>query len=164
MLQSSEPRIFRESRNYKQPSDVFYKKLQHRCFPVKFANSLNIPILRNICELLLLKECYKQLVTRVKVRKIPLAGGLWTNGRERRVSSIFNTESEYATVRSISHYIQLPQMSDIYVSFKFLISRKEAPLITFQCDRVHFWCRTIPSAGTFTEMEILRGLFFSTFL
>ena len=104
------------------------------------------------------------MVTRVKVRKTPLARGLWTSGGERRVSSIFNTEKEYAIVRSISHYIQLPQMSDIYVSFKFLISREEASLITFQSDRVHFWCRTIPSAGTFTEMEILRGLFFSTFL
>ena len=30
------------------------KKVQHRCFPVKFAKSLRIPILKNICERLLL--------------------------------------------------------------------------------------------------------------
>ena len=32
----------------------FTKKLQHRCFPVKFAKLLRIPILKNICERLLL--------------------------------------------------------------------------------------------------------------
>ena len=30
------------------------KKLQHRCFPVKFAKIFRIPILKNICEQLLL--------------------------------------------------------------------------------------------------------------
>ena len=30
------------------------KKIQHRCFPVKFAKFLRIPILKNICERLLL--------------------------------------------------------------------------------------------------------------
>ena len=30
------------------------KKVQHRCFPVKFAKFLRIPILKNICERLLL--------------------------------------------------------------------------------------------------------------
>ena len=31
------------------------KRLQHRCFPVKFAKFLKTPILKNICELLLLQ-------------------------------------------------------------------------------------------------------------
>ena len=30
------------------------KRLQHKCFPVKFAKSLRIPILKNICERLFL--------------------------------------------------------------------------------------------------------------
>ena len=34
--------------------NVFTKKLQHRCFPVKFAKLLRIPILNSICERLLL--------------------------------------------------------------------------------------------------------------
>ena len=32
------------------------KRLQHRCFPVKFAKFLRTPILKNICGRLLLKE------------------------------------------------------------------------------------------------------------
>ena len=34
------------------------KRLQHRCFPVKFVNFLRTPILKNICERLLLKRCW----------------------------------------------------------------------------------------------------------
>ena len=39
-----------------EPRDCNFirKKLQHRCFPVKFAEVLRIPILKNICERLLL--------------------------------------------------------------------------------------------------------------
>ena len=39
----------------KQPPEVFIKKrLQHRCFPVKFTKFLGTPILKNICQRLLL--------------------------------------------------------------------------------------------------------------
>ena len=40
----------------KQPPACYFftKKLQHRCFPAKFAKCLRIPILKNICERLLL--------------------------------------------------------------------------------------------------------------
>ena len=38
----------------------FYKKrLQHKCFPVKFAKLLKTPILKNICKRLL-REIYKK--------------------------------------------------------------------------------------------------------
>ena len=36
------------------------KRLQHKCFPVKFAKLLRIPILRNICKRLLLEVFYKK--------------------------------------------------------------------------------------------------------
>ena len=36
-----------------QARNVIKKRLQHRCFPVNIANVLRIPILNNICELLL---------------------------------------------------------------------------------------------------------------
>ena len=38
----------------KQPVSLFFKtllkRLQHRCFPAKFANVLRKPVLKNICE------------------------------------------------------------------------------------------------------------------
>ena len=40
----------------------FFKRLQHKCFPVKFAKLLRIPILRNICKQLLLEVFYKKVV------------------------------------------------------------------------------------------------------
>ena len=46
----------------KQPPEVkntcnfIKKRLQHRCFPVNIANLFRIPILKNICEWLLLKQ------------------------------------------------------------------------------------------------------------
>ena len=43
-----------------QACNFIKKKLQHRCFPVIIAKFLRIPILRNICERLLLyiqKNC-----------------------------------------------------------------------------------------------------------
>ena len=38
--------------------NFFKKRLQHRCFPVKFAKILRTPILNNICERLLLHPKY----------------------------------------------------------------------------------------------------------
>ena len=38
---------------------VFKKRLQHKCFSVKFAKLLRIPMLRNICKRLLLEVVYK---------------------------------------------------------------------------------------------------------
>ena len=40
----------------------FKKRLQHKCFPVKFPKLLRIPILRNICKRLLLEVLYKKVV------------------------------------------------------------------------------------------------------
>ena len=37
-----------------QPSNFIKERLQHRCFPVNIAKFLTTPILKNICELLLL--------------------------------------------------------------------------------------------------------------
>ena len=39
-----------------QPCNFFKKRLQHRCFPVKFAKFLRTPILKNICKRPLLIE------------------------------------------------------------------------------------------------------------
>ena len=38
----------------------FKNRLQHKCFPVKFAKVLRIPIFRNICKRLLLEVFYKK--------------------------------------------------------------------------------------------------------
>ena len=40
----------------------FKKRLKHKCFPVKSAELLRIPILRNICKRLLLDVFYKKAV------------------------------------------------------------------------------------------------------
>ena len=37
-------------------NNVFKKRLQHRCFAVKIAKFLRTPILKNICEQLLLEN------------------------------------------------------------------------------------------------------------
>ena len=44
------------------------KRLQHRCFPMKFAKFLRIPILKNICERLLLKISNYQVFCMVALR------------------------------------------------------------------------------------------------
>ena len=40
----------------------FKKRLQHKCFPMKFAKLIRIPILRNICKRLLLEVFMKKAV------------------------------------------------------------------------------------------------------
>ena len=44
------------------PASFLKKKLQHKCFPVKFAKLLRTPILKNICKRLLLEVFYKKAV------------------------------------------------------------------------------------------------------
>ena len=48
-----------------QVCNFIKKKLQHRCFPVIIAKFLRIPILKNICERLLLfiqKICWNTII------------------------------------------------------------------------------------------------------
>ena len=44
------------------PCKLFKKRLQHKCFPVKFAKLLRTSILKNICKRLLLEVFYKKAV------------------------------------------------------------------------------------------------------
>ena len=44
-----------------QSASFFKKRLQQKCFPVKFAKLLRITILRNICKWLLLEVFYKKV-------------------------------------------------------------------------------------------------------
>ena len=39
---------------------IFKKRLQHKCFPVKFTKLLRTPILKNICKRLVLEVFYKK--------------------------------------------------------------------------------------------------------
>ena len=52
---STKSQALRPARNF------IKKKFQHRCFPVKFVKLLRIPILKNICERLLLHSHYNYL-------------------------------------------------------------------------------------------------------
>ena len=45
------------------------QRLQHKCFPVKFAKPLRTPILKNICKRLLLEVFYKKLFLRILTGK-----------------------------------------------------------------------------------------------
>ena len=62
------------------------KKLQYRLFPVKFEKSLRTPILKNICELLLLTPhetwSFRTKNSLVNMRKIDSYVNLLTNARE----------------------------------------------------------------------------------
>ena len=42
----------------RKANNFIKKRLQNRCFPVKFAKFLRTPILKNICEWLLLYDCW----------------------------------------------------------------------------------------------------------
>ena len=44
----------------KNPATLLKKRLQHRYFPVKIAKLFRTPILKNICERLLLKQLYSK--------------------------------------------------------------------------------------------------------
>ena len=45
-----------------QPASFFKKRLQHKCFPVKFPELLRTPILQNICKGLLPEVFYKKSI------------------------------------------------------------------------------------------------------
>ena len=44
---------------FSQDDNFIKKRLQHRCFPVKFAKFIGAPVLKDICELLLLEAWNK---------------------------------------------------------------------------------------------------------
>ena len=51
-----------------RPATLLKKRLQHRCFPMKFAKILRTPVLKNICERLPLQNFYltkPKLVTQI---------------------------------------------------------------------------------------------------
>ena len=63
-----------------QPSNFIKEKLQHRCFPVNIAQFAKVPILKNICErLLLLMVIFSQEKTICNVALICLSQNFTRN-------------------------------------------------------------------------------------